>query len=585
MILTDFSKGVFNRVNLHKIPKGWAEISHNNDSVQVSLVPIRDSVKVKDTEGTTGFYSHVIDDLVTGGDDCYWTETCNELYKVDKDGMYATRMDKGTYPVGIEEPTDILTVISGSKNSPTTLTLEEARPLADRINSMKSLMNETNDRMTPQQALAVVNQSHPDVTYSPKELEMIVHPSTLVNAVALSHTPETSELDGTYAYRYTYFDAKTGYESSPSSSSEEVECNKSTITVSNIPTIAPSRVTHINLYRIGGLSDRFTLIESIPVGVLTTITDGTKDKDATLGKVLDSVNHTPPIQGLKHLTYRQGRLYASKGNVLYFSDLGDLDSWGCYNTIPFTDDITGIGTNGETLLVFTADRTYLISGNDPTTFAVLLASDNYGCINHRTIDVLKGGIVWVSKRGINSFANGVLNITQETMGDISITDSVNGEVYNDMYHVSLTSKWGEQTLVVDYRSSPCMRTISPNGFFVRYPDGLYLISKGTVRDMYKGNKLPVEYSTGMIGEAGTSMLKNYKALYIHYECEDEMYLRLLLDTARGIEVVNEYKLDPKRNHATLQFKDSIDGYGIQLNIKGVGIVHEMALTPHIREAR
>jgi hypothetical protein len=89
-------------------------------------------------------------------------------------------------------------------------------------------------------------------------------------------------------------------------------------------------------------------------------------------------------------------------NVVYFSDT-DGPEYFPPGTHEFEVDfpVTGITQVGEFLMVFTEERTYLVSGDlGNFNFRVDEVAHDVGCLSHHSIRKLEEGIVtWVSKKG------------------------------------------------------------------------------------------------------------------------------------------------------------------------------------------
>jgi len=73
-----------------------------------------------------------------------------------------------------------------------------------------------------------------------------------------------------------------------------------------------------------------------------------------------------PVRNLNGLIESSNLFYAFKDNRLYVSDYGNPNSWPASGFLDFDQDITGLGTLGSELVVFTEYGMYRVFGTDPS---------------------------------------------------------------------------------------------------------------------------------------------------------------------------------------------------------------------------
>ena len=268
----------------------------------------------------------------------------------------------------------------------------------------------------------------PDGTELPLGLDA---PTRMLSAVAEDAGPH----HGDYKYTYTYYDNDHGVESAPAPLTRYINANENNIRLYDFePPVEPS-VTHYRLYRIGGYYPFFALVAEIPV---TDVEYTDKLDDTQIdGRELQTLRNGKPPFGLKFLTEYNGRMYGGVGNKLYFSALGNPDSWYIFDWIPMQDTITGIAKAPGGLLVMGKTWTAALKGNQPTDFRLKNLSNVIGCKNHFSISYIEGNAIWISDRGLVS-SNGynVELLTRDKVEEVSGLLPTGACSVNDVYYMS-----------------------------------------------------------------------------------------------------------------------------------------------------
>lgn len=151
---------------------------------------------------------------------------------------------------------------------------------------------------------------------------------------------------------------------------------------------------------------------------------------------------TTPTKNINGLIESSNLFFGFKDNRLYVSDYGNPNSWPESGFLDFDQNITGLGTLGSELVVFTEYGMYRVFGTDPsllkkvqipTTEGVKAGSD-------KTITKFQQGIFFAGLNGI-CFYNGqiVRRITQESLDSFSLPDSTaknnHGGYLEDTYYL------------------------------------------------------------------------------------------------------------------------------------------------------
>jgi len=383
-------------------------------------------------------------------------------------------------------------------------------------------------------------------------------------------------LDSTYTYCYTYYDSSDGSESMPSPYKEIVLTNQqATLTVHGS---GLAQVDKIRIYRVGGNLSDFTLVAEIsnPYNSSQTYTDNTPDIDIVSNRILDSQNHGVPPEDMLYLTEANAMFFGAVGDILWFSEVGNVNAWSPYNFISFDDTITGLRNTANGLFVFTKYKTYIVPGNSPETLSKFLLDDTQGCLNHRTIKNVRGNIVWLSSDGVCASTGGeVVVVTKNKLGKITYPSSNAAETLNDVYYLSTST----ETLVLDFREStiPIISKldITPTNWHV-YNDELYYSYNGY---LYKyaasTSDRTLQYKTGFI-TLDHSYFTFHDTMRISYE--GSFLLRISTKD-------NDYEFTLNSNTRKIEELIGFNGVvsdGIEFYFNGVGTIYEISYDTYNR---
>lgn len=379
---------------------------------------------------------------------------------------------------------------------------------------------------------------------------------------------ESGTLSGTYSYVYTYYNEVDGTESAPSPLSE-IEVTDSQVVITAIQSSSNLQVTHIRLYRLGGTLTQYTLVEELFNSTISlTYIDNLSDSQIVGQHILDSYENFIPPSNLKYLTLAYSMLFAGLKDKLYFSGITTPDYWSRTNYIDFDEDITGIGETSSGLLVFTENKTYIITGTTPLTFTKYLLNGENGCINHRTIQFISNTLLWVSKNGVCSSNGGEVTILTLPKVGIIRDKTINAIVCSGIYLLSFV----DRILLLDFRYNLCIRELNYTGWLVSNNNRPYLkkTDTSTLLELCH-NSIPssMHYKSPIITEGRYSELKYYKDFYISYE--GDITLKVYIDDTAVLDTV----LDPAKRQFNLKSLSSIAGYGVTIEILGTGKVFEI----------
>lgn len=390
--------------------------------------------------------------------------------------------------------------------------------------------------------------------------------------VALTSVEGTtgSLIAGTVQYVYTYYDSSEGIESAPSPLSDELTIVATkTVDLTGFSTPVDGNADKIRLYRIGQGTTEATLLIELP-STTTAYNDDIPALSA-LGDILASEGNAPPLAGLRFLTESFGTFFGAKGSNVYYSQEGFPDYWPGSNVLPFSKDVTGIALVAEGVLIFLRSSVFLLTG-DPTSFRLLRLSNEYGCINFSTIKVAKNRLIWLGLEGLYTYYNGTVTvISKDKLGRVTL-DAVSAAVFDEQYYLVLTNG---NTLCADFRYSDnfVLKTFSFSfqqvDNIVSDDDSIYVISGGSLFEMFSGLPLALHYKSPELTEGDATIIKMYNNVYIK---------------ANGSFVVDIYIDGNKVSSSSIIGKDVFDvkvpqekqrGTSIQFEITGHGVINEI----------
>lgn len=118
---------------------------------------------------------------------------------------------------------------------------------------------------------------------------------------------------------------------------------------------------------------------------------------------------TPPVG--KYVLTHLNRMYvagvAGNRSRLYFSDLGNPESWPALNFVDVGrgdgDAITGLAVVLNQIVVTKDNSVWILQGDSPSTYVLRKASDEGGAVGMYSFGVVKNTVVWLSKDDVRLF--------------------------------------------------------------------------------------------------------------------------------------------------------------------------------------
>lgn len=272
------------------------------------------------------------------------------------------------------------------------------------------------------------------------EFERVV---TVVDIAAITVNNQDLPTD-TYTYITTVSVVSLGWESKPSNpvSIDITGGEKANLQIFELadevlakyPTIvADSRIDRVSIYRVGGGFTEFVRIVQIDNPTFP-IEYNDQIVETTLTAINTTDGYDKPPTGLTNLHMVGTQLCGTKGTKLHFSLAGKLHAMPAINFRDFRETLTSLFNIDAGLIICSADSTWLLNTSNLETGKTIKLSEQFGCVNHKTMAAYKTGAIWASSKGICvSFGGKVELVSKEQLGyiDLQITNAI---MYNETYY-------------------------------------------------------------------------------------------------------------------------------------------------------
>jgi len=241
------------------------------------------------------------------------------------------------------------------------------------------------------------------------------------------------EHKGDFKYTYTFYSTDTGTESAPAPLPPYLNVDMADIRISGMEALPPE-ADRYRIYRIGGYLPRFTMVAEIE-DTETPYTDELDDTEID-GRLLQTLRAGTPLAGMENFVELGGRLFGSVGTKVYFSALGNPDSWYASDFYTMPSDVIGLAKSPAGLLVLGERYTYLLVGNQPQNFRLKVLSNVLGCQAKESIAYVNERAIWLGEDGIY-VADGytIRNLTGNKIKDIGQIMPTSAMVVNDVYYL------------------------------------------------------------------------------------------------------------------------------------------------------
>lgn len=167
---------------------------------------------------------------------------------------------------------------------------------------------------------------------------------------------------------------------------------------------AYTNITHLRLYRTvtSATGVDYRQVAEWPIGARpASYVDNVATSTVASAAVLQSLTWTPPPTNLKGLIAVAGGFMAGfSGRTVHLSVPYYPHAWPEEYQIAVEDNIVGLGTFGNTIVVATEGRTYLLVGQVPEVMASMKMEGVQPCLSARGIVSTVGGVMYPATDGL-----------------------------------------------------------------------------------------------------------------------------------------------------------------------------------------
>ncbi len=159
---------------------------------------------------------------------------------------------------------------------------------------------------------------------------------------------------------------------------------------------------------LGTTSSNYERVGDYPIATMT-VTDALLD--VSLGEIIPSSNWFPPpldMVGIKMSP--NGFMVGYAGHALCPSEAYLPHAFNPLNQLAFPGKITGIAITGDSIIVFTDDMPYLVTGSSPNTLTAIKIDHPQTCTTKNSIVNMGGYVLFASPDGLCSVTANELQI-------------------------------------------------------------------------------------------------------------------------------------------------------------------------------
>lgn len=299
-----------------------------------------------------------------------------------------------------------------------------------------------------------------------------------------------SPLAETRSYIYTYvstFGTLTE-ESAPSPPTQVTITAAQSVNVAGFATtpVTGLNITARRIYRTQpGENTNGAFVFVAEIAIATTTYNDNK-LVAALGAAITTTTWDEPLAGLKGLTsMANGMMAGFIGNTVYFCEPYFHHAWPSEYAQSIPDQIVGLGSYGNTLVVMTQAQPYAMIGVNPSQMSVEKISMPEPCISKRSIAFDQYGVLYASPNGIVGIGPGVRKVISNELFRRNewqeyAPETIIATIYDGKYFATFASTvQGNKTMVVSRDDYPALAflTFVGAGFFSDQQEGqLYYIN-------------------------------------------------------------------------------------------------------------
>lgn len=378
------------------------------------------------------------------------------------------------------------------------------------------------------------------------------------------------KLFGTYSYAASYYQHSTGRESALSNLSAELDLSAGGSVRIVVPASTDPYVDKKRIYRIGGNSAVITMVAEVANNA-AAYRDNIRDSELTGVLHPQSIGEPAPVQppnNLRYLTKAYAMMFGVSGSTVRFTPVGNPYSWPAEYYIQFDETVTGIAPTGAGVLVFTKDKTHIITGTGLSEFAVQLVSSDQGCIAFESVQLYGNSALWMSSQGVCTYNAGRVHVlTKDTYGAIIYSSVECSALCDEVYYLQVTP---QLMYVIDFRfGTPVFKRMTGTfSSLTTYGADLFMWKAGHVYKMFAGGSSVMRYVSPVFVDGDISERKAYKR--VRMLSRGDVTLSIAINDA----IVAEKQFTNFDSHVILIPQELQIGFYLQVTITGTGEVLE-----------
>jgi hypothetical protein len=292
-------------------------------------------------------------------------------------------------------------------------------------------------------------QSLVDTTYTIYDLK-VDNPAntptvTETNVGSGTATSDAQELTYVYTFVTAWGEETVG---STASAITDISAD-SDVTVGNLETSVSSgrNVTKKRIYR-NDVNGQFRFVAEIDLAD-ATFTDTIAE--SALGEIWETADYEQPNDDLKGLTPMAGGVFAGFiNNVLYFCEPYQPHAWPTKYSLNVDQDIVGLASTGNTLLVATKGSPYIVIGHEPNSFSITKLEIEQSCVSKKSVTDVGNSMVYASPVGLVRVSGGDARlITQALFTKDEWRDLTPSSMICELYDRSLIMATSQKVLMLD----------------------------------------------------------------------------------------------------------------------------------------
>lgn len=328
-------------------------------------------------------------------------------------------------------------------------------------------------------------------------LEMGVPAPTTAPTVAATTGSSIAADTRYYVYTFVSTFGNLEEESAPSPVSAAVDITTSqSVDLTGIEP-APAgdyNITAVRIYRTlpgDATIGSYVFVKEINIGTTSTNDDVL---DAALGEALTTIGWTEPPDDLEGLVaMANGMMAGFVGNSVYFCEPYFHHVWPAEYIQSIPDQIVGLGTYGNTLVVVTKGTPWLMVGVDPAQMSVERLTIPEPCISSESIAGDDFGVVYASPNGLVGIGPGVRGTLTHHLFRRKDWQEYNpgsmiGAIFDGNYFATFQSALhGNKTMVISRDDKPALSFLSirANAFFSDVQNGELFYLDNVTDDIYR----------------------------------------------------------------------------------------------------